>query len=330
MIRKSHFMIAALGAMLLPAASAVADQTGAQPQVSLVEDGGVKARLSADKSEAHVADAIELRLEVEAPARTRVVLPKIEKQLGDFDVRSSEVFNDIPSGNTAGTRLSVLRLKLDTIKTGDLTIPPLEVGYTSEGESANAKTLTTKPLPVRIASVLEDRADPTKFRDIKQTVDVAVPEPTSYAWLGWTAGGVGTVLAGTLLLVAAKRRRGPTPAAWALASIDDVAKLKIESGADAQAVVNEIVDIVREFFGLEFNVPVLSRTSRELVTQAKRRVRLSEQAVESLAWLVSLADEIKFAQLGGGEKQARQAVERARAFVNECEQHRLAQEKGAA
>lgn len=330
MIRTMHFMVA-LGALSFPVAHAVADEADVRPQTSLVEDGNVAVRLTTDKSEARVADPIELTLEVEAPTKTRVVLPKIERQLGEFDVRSSEEFNDFPSGNAAGTRLSVLRLKLDTIKTGDLTIPSLEVHYAAEGESAQAKTLSTKPLAVHITSVLEDRADPTKFRDIKQAVDVAVAERSSYAWLGWTAAGAGTVLAGALLVVTAMRRhRGPTPAAWALASIDDLAKLKIETAADAQAVVNEIVDIIREFFGLEFDVPALSRTSRELVSQAKRRFHLSEPAVKSLAWLLSLADEIKFARLGSGEKQAREAIERARAFVTECERGRLAQEKGAA
>lgn len=330
MIRKSPYIVVALAVLALSAAHAIAGEAGADPRTSVVEDGQVKIRLTADKSEASVADPIELKVEVEAPAKTRVVLPQTEAKLGEFDVRSNAAFNDIPSGDASGNRLYVLRLKLDTIKTGDLVVPPIEIQYSQEGSSTGPKSLSTKPLPIRITSVLEERADPTKFRDIKSTVDVVVPSPTSYAWVSWTAGSA-VALAGTLLVVTAlQRRRRPAPAAWALASIDDVAKLKIESPADAQAVVNEIVDIIREYFGLTFDVPALSRTSRELVSQAKRRFHLNDSAIESLTWLASLADEIKFAQLGTGEKQAREAIDRARTFVNKCEQQRLAQEKGAA
>jgi hypothetical protein len=153
----------------------------------------------------------------------------------------------------------------------------------------------------------------------------------SRQWLAWTAGGIGGgLLLALATLAVAKRRRGPTPAQWALAAIADLEKLPIADGAAAEAVYNEVVDVVREFFELEFDVPTLSRTTREFLSQAAKVVGLEPAARERLAALASIADEIKFARLGVGEPQVRQALEQARAFVAECEAHRRAAGKEAA
>ncbi len=284
-----------------------------------------------DKKVAQVAEPVRLVLEVDAPLGTRVELPQLAEKLGDFDVRASQQTNDVPSAANGHSRRWVLNASLDTIKTGELTVPPLEVHYTTDANASTFKTLQTKPIPVRITSVLEDRPDPTKFRDIKTTVDIPVPEQHSYAWLGWSAAGVGGALAVALATLAVvRRKRGPSPAEWALAAIADLEQLTIAGSADAEAAYNELVDLVREFFELEFNVPTLSRTTREFLAQAATVVSLDKTARERLASLASLADEIKFARLGVGEAQVRQALEQAKAFVGECETHRRALEKEAA
>jgi len=284
-----------------------------------------------DKKVAQVAEPIRLVLEVDAPRGTRVELPKLIRKLGDFEVRSSDETKDVPPANGADSRRWVLEASLETIKTGSLTIPPLDVHYTTAANASTFETLQTKPIEVRITSVLEDRPDPTKFRDIKAMVDVPVPEQHSNVWLGWTAAGVGGAFAIALATLAVvRRKRGPSPAEWALAAIADLEQLTIANSADAEAAYNELVDVVREFFELEFNVPTLSRTTREFLAQATKVVSLDKTARDRLASLASLADEIKFARLGVGEAQVRQALEQAKAFVGECEVHRRALEKEAA
>ena len=74
----------------------------------------------------------------------------------------------------------------------------------------------------------------------------------------------------------------------------------------------------------------MSRTTREFLTQAAKIVRLNQTAHDRLAALASIADEIKFARLGVGEGQVRQALEQAKAVIAECEAHRRAIEKEAA
>ena len=77
---------------------------------------------------------------------------------------------------TETVRRWMLKARLETIKTGDCTIPPLDVRYSLDDKSTTLKSLSSKPLPVRITSVLESQTDLRKFNDIKDAVDVAVPE----------------------------------------------------------------------------------------------------------------------------------------------------------
>jgi hypothetical protein len=266
---------------------------------------------------------------VEAPRGARIEMPAKVNRLGDFEVRRSEQTNDIPSAAGTEKRAWILRSTLESLKAGELSIPPLEVHYTADLTSSTFKTLSTTPIQVHITSVLENRADPTRFRDIKQTVDVPVPETTSRNWIAWTCGGIATAIAGLLLIAAVvkRRRRGPSPAAWALDSIKELEQLNV-SQTGCETLFNEVVDIVREFFELDFDVPTLPRTTREFLAEASGEVGLPEIARKRLEWLASVADEIKFARLGVGEQHLVHAFAQAKAFVAECEEHRVTMTKG--
>jgi hypothetical protein len=298
---------------------------------AVVADGSVKLRVSVDKQVARVAEPIHLVLEVEAPRGTRVEMPNLSDRLGEFEVRGSERAKDVPSAETADVRRWVLKATLETIKTGELSIPPLDVQYAVDAKSPTFKTLRSNPVQIRIASVLENRADLRKFQDLKDVVDVAVPELPTRTWIVWTAVGVGTLLASIAIafLVINRRRRGPSPAEWAIAAIEDLQKLPVTSAADAEAVFNEVVDIIREFFEFEFGVPTLSRTTREFLAQVANQVGLGDMERKRLTWLARLADEIKFARFGIGEQQVRQAFEQARALIAECDQFQAIKREAA-
>ncbi len=312
-------------------ALASADVGDARSLQSVATDGPVSVTTKTDKATARVAEPIHLILTVEAPRGTRIELPsQLESKLGDFEVRKSEPTNDVPSATHPDNREWALRLTLESIKTGELTIPPLEVHFTTDANSSTFKTLRTSPIPIHITSVLENRADPTRFRDIKQTVDVPVPATPSRGWIAWTIGGVGVAVAALFLLVVARRRRsGPSPAAWALAGIKELEQSDVSQAGGAESLFNEVVDVVREFFELEFSVPTMSRTAREFLAEASNEVGLPDVASKRLAWLASVADEIKFARLGVSEKHVRHAFAQAKAFIAECEEHRSTSTKGA-
>jgi hypothetical protein len=297
---------------------------------TVAENGTVTLSVSVDKKVAQVADPIQLVVEVEAPQGSRVEMPQLREKLGDFEIRNSEKIRDIPSIRDANLRSWVLRTTLDTVKTGDLVIPSLDVHYAVDATITAFKTLRSQPIRIHITSVLEDRADPTKFRDIKDTVDLVVPEQTSHGWMLWITAGVGGAAAVALATVLlARRNRGLSPAEWAMFQITDLDQLRAEDSAEAESIYNELVDIIREYFELEFGVPTLSRTTGEFLAQAANTVRLGDTPRKRLASLIAIADDIKFARFGVEERQIRRAVDDAKAFVRECEQHRAAMERKA-
>jgi hypothetical protein len=331
MIRRQFVTLLVVLLGCLPSLALAATEA-ASPLRSEASDGPVKVTARVNAASARVAEPIQLVLEVEAPRGARIELPAKTERLGDFEVRRTERTTDIPSAAGADKRTWILQLTLESLKTGELTIPPLEVHYTTDATSSTFKTVSTSPILVHITSVLENRADPTRFRDIKQTVDVPVLEIESRRWIAWTCGGAAAaVVASLLVLVIVKyHRRGPSPAAWALGAIEDLEKVDISQTAGVEALFNEVVDIVREFFELEFNVPALHKTTREFLAEASEEVRLPEVASKRLSWLASVADEIKFARLGIGEEHLKHALAQAKEFINECEAHRRATMKGAA
>ncbi len=327
-----HWFASAIALLsLVPAPTLAAGDGATRNPTTVVAAGPIKLSATVEKHVAQVAEPILLVLEVDAPRGTRVELPQLTDRLGDFEVLRSEQLKDIPADSATNSRRWVLYTTLETLQTGTLTVPPLEVHYATDAKSTNFQLLRSKPIELHIASVLEDRADLTKYRDIKDTVDVAVPVQRSLAWLGWTAAGMVAVTALALLTVTvAKRKRQPSPAEWALASIADLEQLPISDSSAAESAYNEVVDIVREFFELEFNLPTLARTTREFLAQTVNESGLDKTARERLALLASIADEIKFARLGVGEPQVCQALEQAKAFIDECEAHRRALEKETA
>jgi len=324
--------IVVAAALLTSSSFALAGDESARSMQSEVSDGLVIVTTRVNTASARVAEPVQLVLEVEAPRGSRVELPAKTDRLGEFEVRRSERTVDIPSATQADKRNWNLRLTLESIKTGELAIPPLDVHYTVDATSSTFKTLSTKPIPVRITSVLENRPDPTKFRDIKQTVDVPVPAADSRSWIAWSCGGAVATVVALLLAVAVvkRRRRGPLPAAWALNSIEELERVDVLQTAGPEALFNEVVDVVREFFELEFNVPALPRTTREFLAEASGEVGLPEVASKRLSWLASVADEIKFARLRVGEEHLKHAFAQAKEFIAECEAHRRATTKGAA
>src|SRR4051795_801379 len=165
-MRAVRILVFCLAFGSLPQSSLRAAGEKVTPSISVVQDGRVKLRVSLDKSTARVAEPIRLVLEVEAPRGSRVELPALSKGIGDFEIRKSERINDLPSEDSAAVRRWILSAVLETLKTGDLKIPAIEVQYATDPHATTLKSLASKPLEIHVASVLEDRADPRKFRDI--------------------------------------------------------------------------------------------------------------------------------------------------------------------
>lgn len=246
-------------------------------------------------SKVQVAEPFTLELTVTAPTGSKVDFPSIGESLGSFDVNNQFDQADVPSVNEMTQRTWTRRLTLESIITGDLEIPSLEILVRS-GDVL--QTLKSETIGIHVTSVLEDRADPTKFRDIKSVVDVAVPQPVSHAWLWWTLGGAGGVVAAVFALVAVtKRKSWITPNTWAMRELDQLRNSAAMKSADSEIVTENLTTILRDYLELQFNIATPVQTTSELLHEIKTNKLMSTDAVKGYATLFENADLARFAGL---------------------------------
>lgn len=148
------------------------------------QPAGVVAKAST--SSVQVAEPFSLELIVTAPAGSKVTFPSAGKNLDDFDVLATHDLFDVPDVEAVNARTWTRRMTLESIVTGNLHISPIEIQINGD---AGSQVIRSNPITVQVVSVLEDRSDPSKFRDIQPVVDLTVSAPASNAWVWWTMGG---------------------------------------------------------------------------------------------------------------------------------------------
>ncbi|TWU39952.1 hypothetical protein Q31b_32680 [Novipirellula aureliae] len=260
-----------------------------------------------------VAEPFALEISVIASPDAKVTFPSVAEKLGEFDIRGSQDVFDVPTPDASGRRVWMRRMTLESIATGKLTIPPIEIRV---NENGNDTLVQSRPIAVRVASVLEDRSDPTEFRDIQPVVDVDVPVVSSNEWVGWTIGGVAVLtLCAIVGLVLSRRGRWLTPNAWAMTEFDE-----LEASIDANAIDSEIAaqrlsDIVLSYLLLQFGIADAGRTPHELLNELAFSKRVAVAQSDQLESLFTLADKAKFAGLQLSTMGLKSAIADSRELV---------------
>ena len=141
------------------------------------------ATLSVDSQEITVGDVIPLTLRVTHPAGWRVIFPTLEKQWGDFEVRSQAVPEIVT--NPDGTQTTIQEIQVARMRPGEVQTPALTLSVANDQGSLSS--LEVAPVPVSVRSVLVD--GDTNLREIKPQAEL-VSERRPY-WPLVTAGLLG-------------------------------------------------------------------------------------------------------------------------------------------
>lgn len=295
---------ACFAAMLLFASSVSAQDANASTTT--------RVNVSTSTTNVRVAEPFSVKLIVSAPEGTQVTLPPVAEKLGEFDVLDHHDMADVP--DAGGQRTWTRRLTLESIATGDLTVPAIEV-QTRNGSTS--QIVRSEPVPLHVASVLEARADPTKFRDIRSVVDLQVPQTRhSTAWVWWVGGSLGglTLAAATLALVV-RRKHWLTPAEWANQQLDNLKHSNALRRGDTEAATSELSAILRDYLQMQFEISAPTQTTRELLDTIKHRSLLSSEQVSRFQQLFDSTDLAKFAGLHMTVGELDAEIERARELV---------------
>jgi hypothetical protein len=280
-------------------------------QANAGQTAGMVAKAST--SSVQVAEPFSLELTVTAPAGSKVTFPSTGKNLDDFDVIDVQDLFDVPDAKIADARTWTRRITLESIVTGKLNISPIEIQVSGDEGS---QVIRSNPITVQVVSVLEDRSDPAKFRDIQSVVDVAVPTPASNAWVWWTMGSAaGLALFAAAGLVVFRRGKWMTPKECALQELDKLEKSVAYDNAGSESTALSLSKIVREYLLLQFSIPESGHTGEELVRLIESEQPVDEEIASQLRELFGLADKAKFAALELSQAGLRSAINDARHLV---------------
>lgn len=298
--------------------SCLAIVTPSNPTTKLHPDQAeLKATLSKDSVQ--VAETFTLQLKIIADEGTQVFFPNLVERLGEFDIIGHRDLFDIPSASSDQRRTWTRILTLECIATGIQSIPSIEVSVVHDED---AQTLRFDSIPIEIISVLEDRAVPTDYRDIKPLIDVEpskVQPASSSSWIWWALGGTaGTFLFASLLIAVVRRRRSIHPATWARNEFEKLRASITISEVSHQVLVTELVAILRDYLGMHWDESAPVQTTNELVKSAEKN-GLTHESIKLLSELLELANQSKFAGLNLTDEELTTAIDQATLIVNQVD-----------
>lgn len=256
---------------------------------------GAHINVQASSTTVHVAEPVNITLTVTAPASAQVNFPDVPQQIGDFEVIDHRDRFDIPSAKNISERTWTRILTIESIVTGELQIPAMEVAVsTKEGQTM----LVSNPLTIQVASVLKADSDPTQFRDIEPVVDVSVPSTASRQWIAWSALTAGILILSVGLVFWIRGRRSLiTPNEWAKRELSLLDTSKDFASGNNEAFIRRLINILREYLGLQFGFQSNVQTSQELLNVLKSEQLISELHLSKAESLLKTAEEAKFAGL---------------------------------
>lgn len=252
-----------------------------------------------------IAEPFRLRVDCRVNEQVQVKFPELGKRWGRFDIISQADRFDIP--DTDGRRLWSRELVLETLETGDLQTPAMEVLATHDGAT---RRLVAAPQSVTVESVLEPNADISKIRDIKPIIESPESSNQGQAYSWWIAA-TALMLAMACCVLFWRRRQVITPREWA---IRELAELDAHDAQPGE-IFEQLTDIVARYLYWQFELDTPSWTTADMLQSPEVIAHLSESDMEEAQALLEMADRVKYAAVQPTEAESMEAIQRCQAFV---------------
>ncbi|MCP3902294.1 MAG: hypothetical protein GY715_01550 [Planctomycetes bacterium] len=272
-----------------------------------------------DPAEGTVGDQLLGSIRVVLPPEMTFDPPRVGPQLGKFFVLNGSWVG--PENLDGGSALWVWSGLLSAYETGELTLPPFEVvGRWENG----AVTAESEPLPVTIASILDDEpasGETPEIADLKAPASIRPDYSTLYTALAILA----------LLLVAAavmwwlQRRyasrlsavampddpfhRTP-PHVWVYAELKNLVERHLPEQGQIDLFYSELSRILKQYLSGRYRVDLLEQTT-SVVPDLLRQSGTPEPMIAAISELLGACDLVKFARQRPEPSEWRGALERA-------------------
>jgi hypothetical protein len=250
---KSKWFISLIAlALMLTVVSGVAAQSN------------IFATLSVGGEAPTVGDVIPLTLRVTHPAGWRVIVPTLEKQWGDFEVRSQSTPVIIAGGK--GTETTTQKIEVVRMRPGEVQTPAFKLSIADD--QGNLQNVDVAPVSVVVQSVLV--AGDTTLRDLKPQADLMTSQRMVWPLIALIVLSIATW---SIYLINRWRKRPAvdqrTPRERALATLKTLAAQNPQEPEDIKAACTEIAVCLRDYIVSTTPIPARDLTTNELARQMK-------------------------------------------------------------
>ena len=254
----------------------------------------ISATLSVGGGKITVGDVIPLTLRVTHPAGWRVIVPALEKQWGEFELRGQSTPVIVANGDAANgssTETTSQMIEVVRMRPGEVRTPALTLAVAND--QGNLQNVEVAPVSVMVQSVLV--AGDTTLRDIKPQADLITSQRTFAPIIA--------VAALTLIMLAMyairRWRNRPvvdnrTPRERTLDTLKALEVQDPQTPEDFKAACVNIAGCLREYVASTTTISARDLTTSELARQLKLSslpADWSTRVIEVL-WV---CDSVKFA-----------------------------------
>ena len=302
-----------------------------------VEKGPVSVAVDASRSAITVADRLEMKITLLAPAGYEGELPDKLPESKDKTSAFSVVEAGAPSvempedSQTCARQVRIRRTYvLEPFLAGAYTIPSMPVRFWKAGDQEKTnQTISTPAIPVTVTSVLPDKSDGAGVRPHDIRPPVSLP-PSIAIWI-WTAVCVaGLLLAGLGGFLIIRRRRNARlinaemvipPHEAAFSALDQLMAAQLIEKGEIKVFYQEISGILRRYIEARFGLRAPEQTTEEFLDGLKTGAALDIRYQGLLKQFLTHCDLVKFAaHLPSGE-DIRNTIDSCRTFVQETRKH---------
>lgn len=282
---------------------------------------GVRVSLAAEPNELTVGDLVTISIVISHPADSTVVVPRLEREWGPFEVQDQTSVQTVSIQD--GIKTVAKQVRVTLFAPGVFETPHLPVSI--RGQDGAVGQVSPAPIQLTVNSVLSSADE--ELKDLRPPADLSTPFWKRTVVLVLIAVAVLVLLGGTAFFFHRRPRRADEPAGappgppWEVATreLDRVAQLDLPGRGDMKEHYTLISGILRVYLGATYLSDAGSLDAADMSTEeiaaGIQQTALDPGNARLVIELLQEADLVKFANHHPTAARANQAVARARELV---------------
>jgi hypothetical protein len=275
----------------------------------------VTATAIADTNKIRIGEQFHLNLTAVAPTGTKVDFPLLADTFNHFEIVNRGTIDTV--GEKGKPELTLRQqLTLTSFDSGFYVIPPMQF---IAHQSGNSDTLSTEAALMTVVTV---EVDTTKdFRPLKGILEVPFPWLDYLVWVlilavvGAIAYYIYKKYKNKPVVIVAKPIHKRPAHEIALEKLKKIQEEKLWAQGNIKIYYSEVTDTLRQYIEDRFSVFAMEQTTEEILRHFDNNLIRSEEK-EKLAYVLRLADMVKFAKVLTIPQENETSLQYAFDFVN--------------